>query len=115
MFRGPTDGTDDILVPGTPADLTGDRLADLRFIRIGVVVEQPAGGHHHARRAETALQAVTLDEPLLDRVELAVALQASTVRTARPSAMAASTVHDLTGLASSHTTQLPQLDVSQPQ
>ena len=39
----------------------------------------------------------------------------STVRTARPSAIAASSVHDLTGLASSHTTQLPQFDVSQPQ
>ncbi len=33
----------------------------------------------------------------------------------RPSAIAASTVHALTGLWSSHTTQLPQLDVSQPQ
>ena len=39
----------------------------------------------------------------------------STVRTACPSAIAASSVHDLTGLASSHTTQLPQFDVSQPQ
>src|ERR1700722_2882601 len=39
----------------------------------------------------------------------------STVRTACPSAIAASSVHDLTGLASSHTTQLPQLEVSQPQ
>ena len=33
----------------------------------------------------------------------------------RPSAIAASTVHALTGLWSSQTTQLPQLDVSQPQ
>ena len=41
--------------------------------------------------------------------------RSSTVRTMRPSAIAASTVHALTGLASSHTTQLPQLDVSQPQ
>src|SRR5580700_9857632 len=39
----------------------------------------------------------------------------STVRTVPPSAMAASSVHDLTGLASSHITQLPQFDVSQPQ
>ena len=37
------------------------------------------------------------------------------MRTACPSAIAASSVHDLTGLASSHTTQLPQFDVSQPQ
>jgi hypothetical protein len=39
----------------------------------------------------------------------------STVMTRRPSAMTASTVQDLTGVSSSHTTQAPQLDVSQPQ
>jgi hypothetical protein len=39
----------------------------------------------------------------------------STVVTRRPSAMTASTVQDLTGVSSSHTTQAPQLDVSQPQ
>jgi hypothetical protein len=39
----------------------------------------------------------------------------STVVTRRPSAMTASIVQDLTGVSSSHTTQAPQLDVSQPQ
>jgi hypothetical protein len=39
----------------------------------------------------------------------------STVMIRRPSAMTASTVQDLTGVSSSHTTQAPQLDVSQPQ
>src|SRR3954469_9827711 len=39
----------------------------------------------------------------------------STVRTSWPPAIAASTVHDLTGSPSSHTTQVPQLLVSQPQ
>jgi hypothetical protein len=39
----------------------------------------------------------------------------STVVTRRPSAMTASIVHDLTGVSSSHTTQAPQLEVSQPQ
>jgi hypothetical protein len=39
----------------------------------------------------------------------------STVATRRPSAMTASTVQDLTGVSSSHTTQAPQLDVSHPQ
>ena len=39
----------------------------------------------------------------------------STVVTRRPSAMTASTVQDLTGVSSSHTTQAPQLEVSQPQ
>jgi hypothetical protein len=39
----------------------------------------------------------------------------STVATRRPSTMTASTVQDLTGVSSSHTTQVPQLEVSQPQ
>jgi hypothetical protein len=39
----------------------------------------------------------------------------STVVTRRPSAITASTVQDFTGVSSSHTTQAPQLDVSQPQ
>jgi hypothetical protein len=39
----------------------------------------------------------------------------STVVTRRPSAITASTVHDFTGVSSSHTTHAPQLDVSQPQ
>jgi hypothetical protein len=39
----------------------------------------------------------------------------SMVVTRCPSAMTASTVQDFTGVSSSHTTQAPQLDVSQPQ
>ena len=38
--------------------------------------QQRAAGHHHARRAEAALQAVLLPEALLERVQLAVLLQA---------------------------------------
>src|SRR5487761_315418 len=75
MLGGPPDRTDDVLIARTPADLPGDRLADLGFRRVRVAVEQPPRGHHHARRAETALEAVALDEPLLDGVELAVAGQ----------------------------------------
>src|SRR5690349_10206961 len=76
VFRGPADRTDDVLVAGAPADLAGDGLPDLRLVRVRVAVEQPARGHHHARRAEPALEAVALDEPLLHRVKLAVPLQA---------------------------------------
>ncbi len=39
----------------------------------------------------------------------------STVRTSRPLAIAASAVQDFSGAPSSHSTQAPQLDVSQPQ
>ncbi len=43
------------------------------------------------------------------------AARPSTVVTRRPSAMTASTVQDLTGASSSHTTQAPQFEVSHPQ
>src|SRR6266487_1980776 len=39
-------------------------------------IEQPAGGQHHARRAEPALEPVAAGETLLDRVEPAVSFQA---------------------------------------
>src|SRR4249919_238065 len=43
---------------------------------VRVVVEQPSRRHQHAGGAEPALQPVTLDETLLNRVELTVALEA---------------------------------------
>ena len=70
VFGGPPHGPDDVLVAGAPAQLAGDRLPDLVGRRVRVVVEQPAGGQHHARRAEPALQAVALGEALLHRVQL---------------------------------------------
>src|ERR1700680_984478 len=76
VLTGPPDGSHDVLVAGAPADLPGQRLTDLRGRWIRVVVQQPPGGEHHARRAEAALEPVTLRETLLDRVEHATALQA---------------------------------------
>src|SRR6266851_3050417 len=61
MLGGPADGSDDVLVTGTPADLPRYRRPDLGFGGIRVVVEQPAGRHHHAGGAESALQAVALE------------------------------------------------------
>ena len=75
VLAGPLDGPHDVLVPGAPAQLAGQGLADLRRGRLRVVVEQPPGGHHHARRAEPALQPVALREALLDRVQVAAAGQ----------------------------------------
>jgi hypothetical protein len=60
---------DDVLVPGTPADLPGYRLAHLGGGGVGVVVEQPPRGQHHAGRAEAALQPVALGEGLLHRAQ----------------------------------------------
>jgi hypothetical protein len=73
VLGGPQHRPDDVLVPGAPADLAGYRLADLVGGRIGVVIEQPAGGHQHAGRAEAALQPVAGGERLLHRVKRAAA------------------------------------------
>ena len=72
-------------------------ISDLLVGRVRVAVEQRAGGEHHARRAEPALEAVLLDEALLDGVERAVALEALDGADSWPSAIAASIVHDFTG------------------
>src|SRR5215469_2947959 len=115
MLRCPLDRPHDVLVAGAPADLAGQRLPDLPGGRIRVLVEQPAGGQHHARRAEPALEPVAPGEPLWTGSSRPPFSMPSTVSTRRPSAMAASTVHDFTGSSSSQTTQAPQLEVSQPQ
>src|ERR1022692_4615481 len=68
MLRGPPDGPDDVLVAGAAADLPGQRLPDLGRRRVRVAVEQPAGGQHHARRAEPALQPLALGEAALHQI-----------------------------------------------
>src|SRR6266550_2026267 len=76
VLRCPLDRPHDVLVARAPAYLAGQRLPDLRRRRVRVVIEQPAGGQHHARRAEPALEPVAAGETLLDRVEPAVPFQA---------------------------------------
>ena len=51
-------------------------VPDLVLGRIVVLVEQTDGRHDHPGRAEAALQAVALPEPLLDRMKIAVLGQA---------------------------------------
>src|SRR5215471_7199078 len=68
VLRCPLDRPHDVLVARAPAHLAGQGLTDLRRRRVRVVIEQPAGGQHHARRAEPALQPVAAGETLLDRV-----------------------------------------------
>ncbi len=72
----PLDGLHDVVVAGAAAQLPREPVADLLLGGVRVVVEQPAGGEHHPRRAEPALQAVAVHEALLDRIEHAVALHA---------------------------------------
>src|ERR1700744_1469758 len=61
----------DVLVAGAAAQVARYRPPHVFLGGIGVAVEQVLGRHHHARRAEPALQAVLLPETLLDRVQLA--------------------------------------------
>src|SRR6266568_3798150 len=73
---GVLDRLDDVDVAGAAAQVPRDGLADLELARRRVPGQQRRRGHHHARRAEAALQAVLLPEAELDRVELALLLQA---------------------------------------
>ena len=68
---GPEDRLDDVLVAGAAAQVARQREADLVLGGVRVLGEQRLRGEHHPRRAEAALEAVLLREPLLDRVQLA--------------------------------------------
>src|SRR3954447_14370144 len=73
---GALHGAHDVLVSGAAAEVALDALADLVLVRVGVVAEQVDRLHDHPRRAEAALQGVTLVEGLLDGVQLPVAGEA---------------------------------------
>ena len=62
---------DDVDVAGAAAQVAFQRMRDLRVAGLRVLGQQAAGAHHHARRAEPALQAVAGDEGLLHRVQRA--------------------------------------------
>ena len=44
-----------LLIPGTAADIVAESRRNLRSVRIQVDIQQPLGTHHHARDAEAAL------------------------------------------------------------
>src|ERR1700757_1640615 len=72
LVRGILNGLDDVLVPGTTAQIPRNPPADLFFVGAWVISEQGIGRHQHAGRAESTLQAVLLLEPFLQRMQLAV-------------------------------------------
>src|SRR5438552_9508210 len=76
FLRCPLDRLDDVHVAGAAAEVAGELPADVVLARVGVAIEQRLAHEHHRRRAEPALQPVHLLEALLDRVELAVLLEA---------------------------------------
>ena len=64
------DGLYDVLVAGAAAQVAFETGADLRLTGLRLVLEDLHRGHHHARRAEAALQAVMLAEGFLHRMQL---------------------------------------------
>src|SRR5262249_28749292 len=66
------DRLDDVDVAGAPADIALDGLADLRFARVGIRIEEGLGRHQHPRRAVAALQCVRVAEGLLQRMQFAI-------------------------------------------
>jgi hypothetical protein len=75
---------DDVLVASATAQVTLEPLANFLVVRIGILFHEVERAHDHARRAETALQAVMLAKRFLHRVQLAVfrqALDSQDVRT----------------------------------
>src|SRR2546426_11150070 len=66
------DRLDDVLVAGAAAEVAVEPAADLLFGGGRVVLHQVDRAHHHARRAEAALQPVAVVEGHLHRVQLAV-------------------------------------------
>src|SRR6185295_20064387 len=72
LLRRLDDGAHDVLVAGAAAHVAFEALADLRLARAVVVLHEVDRAHHHARRAEAALQPVALVERDLHRVQRAV-------------------------------------------
>src|SRR6266540_6480330 len=67
---GCQDRLDDLVVASTAAEVAHHPLLDLLLGRTGHLVQQRAGGHDLAGRADAALKAAVLDEGALDRVQL---------------------------------------------
>ena len=57
------------MITGAAADITFKPFPDFLFARVRVILHQVEGAHHHAWRAEAALQAVILAESFLHRVQ----------------------------------------------
>ena len=61
---------DDLVVPGTPAQVPGNSRSQLRLRGLGVLVQERLGRHYESGCAETALQGAVFHERPLDGVQL---------------------------------------------
>src|SRR5215469_6182932 len=66
---GQQNAIDDALVASAPADVAGQRVADLLLVGVRMVPEERGGLHDHARRAEPALEAMRIPHRLLQRAQ----------------------------------------------
>src|SRR5712671_5246149 len=73
---GIEDGTDDLVVAGAPAEVTGEPVARLGLCRIRITVQQRLGSDQQARRAEATLQRCMFQEFSLQRMEIMAARHA---------------------------------------
>src|SRR5690242_18724609 len=69
-------GVDDVLISGAAAQVAFQPVPDFLFTGIRIAFQDLLGGHDHAGRAKTALQAMLVPESFLHLVELAVGGQA---------------------------------------
>src|SRR5690348_8175708 len=68
-FGGPLHRFDDILIAGTPAEVSAQALANLQLRGRRILIEEFENGHQKPRRAETALKPGCLEKSLLDNVK----------------------------------------------
>ena len=68
-------GVDDRRIPGAAAKIAGQQDIDRVALRLPFPLKAREQRHHETGCAETALRGVMLDHRLLDRVEIAVALE----------------------------------------
>ena len=111
------DRLDDVVVAGAAAEIALEPLADLLLGEaVGMLLHEVDGAHHHARRAEAALQGVMFAEGIscIGCSVPSASARPSIVVTCAPSACSASMVQDLTTSPSTCTTQAPHWLVSQP-
>src|SRR6516165_10783428 len=73
---GIEDGTNDLVVAGTAAEVAGEPVARLGLRWIRIAVEQRLGGNQQARRAEAALQRRMFQEFSLQRMQIVPARHA---------------------------------------
>src|SRR5438445_7619879 len=71
-FGGELHRLDDLLVAGAAAQVAADGIADLRFGRVGIRIQQGLSRDQHAGGAVAALQRVRLAEAVLQHAHRAV-------------------------------------------